>query len=59
MSSSRASGFLKYLATVNKRFRYVKVYNIVKRVNQNTNAISELMEKFVDRYILKRKRVED
>lgn len=50
---------MKYLATVNKRFRYVKVYNITKRVNQNSNAVSDLMQKFVDKYILKRKRMDE
>lgn len=50
---------VKYSATVNKKFRYVKVYKIVKRVNQNTNAVSQFMEKFVDKYILKRNKVEE
>jgi len=50
---------LKYLATVNKKFRYVKVYNVVKRVNQSSNAASDFMEKFVDKYILKKKKADE
>ncbi|MGI0141161.1 MAG: hypothetical protein ACREBF_00715 [Candidatus Micrarchaeales archaeon] len=49
---------MKYLATVNKAFHYVKVYNVVKKVNRNTNVISDFMEKLVDKYILKRKETE-
>ncbi|MDE1824811.1 MAG: hypothetical protein KGH61_02215 [Candidatus Micrarchaeota archaeon] len=47
-----------YKATINKRVRYVKVYRIVKRVNQNTNVATEFMQKFVDRFFLGRKKVE-
>jgi len=49
---------VKYSATVNRKFRYVRVYNVLKKVNQNTNAVSQFMEKFVDKYILKRNKVE-
>ncbi|MDE1762402.1 MAG: hypothetical protein KGH59_04460 [Candidatus Micrarchaeota archaeon] len=50
---------MKYLATVNKRVRYVKVYRIIKRANQSTNALSAAFEKIVNKYVLKRKNVEE
>ncbi|MGC8538312.1 MAG: hypothetical protein ACP5MK_00370 [Candidatus Micrarchaeia archaeon] len=43
-----------YYATVNKKFEYVKVYRIVKKVNENTNSISRLMQKLVDKYLYKK-----
>ena len=49
---------MRYTATINKRVRYVRVYRIVKRVNQNTNVATELMQKFVDKFFLKGKKVE-
>lgn len=49
---------MKYTAAINRRFRYVRVYNIVKRANRQGNAVSDLMEKFVNRYLLKRKSAE-
>ncbi len=48
-------GLTKYYVTVNKKVKYVKVYKILKKVNQNSNLVSDLMLKFVDKYILKKK----
>jgi hypothetical protein len=48
---------LKYFVTINKRAKYVKVYSIVKRVNQNTNFVSEFLRKLVERYTTKGERM--
>ena len=45
----------RYQVTINKKVRYIKVYKVLKRVNQNTNFVSDLMLKLVDKYILKKK----
>ena len=49
---------MKYNVVVNKKFRYVKVYAIKKKINENTNFASKAFQKLVDRYLLKRKNME-
>lgn len=49
---------MEYKIAVNKKFKYVKIYNIKKKVNENTNAVSQFMQRFVDKYILKTQKVE-
>ena len=49
---------MKYSVTVNRKYQYVKVYNIVKKINENTNALSKAASRFVDRFFLKRKGAE-
>ncbi|MGC8710349.1 MAG: hypothetical protein ACP5RF_01940 [Candidatus Micrarchaeia archaeon] len=46
---------MKYYAKINKRIRNIKVYRVVKRVNENTNVISKKFAKFIDKYIMKEK----
>jgi len=46
---------MKYYVSINKRVRNVRVYRIVKKVNENTNSISRFVSKLVDKYIAKRK----
>jgi xanthine dehydrogenase iron-sulfur cluster and FAD-binding subunit A len=46
---------MKYYVSINKPFRNIKVYKIIKRVNENTNAISRAFAKLVDKYIVKKK----
>jgi len=31
----------------------MRIYRVVKRVNDNTNALSRAMQSFVDKYLLK------
>ncbi|MGB9732455.1 MAG: hypothetical protein ACP5P2_00090 [Candidatus Micrarchaeia archaeon] len=50
---------MKYYVSINKHVRNIKVYRILKRFNQNTNKISELFGKFVDKYIAKKKGLEE
>ena len=33
---------MKYIITMNRRIRYIKVYNIVKRVGERQNALTKL-----------------
>ncbi len=46
---------MKYLVNINKRVRNVRIYSIVKKVNENTNAVSKMFQKIIDKYILKKK----
>ena len=40
---------MKYDVTVNKEYHYVKVYKILKKVNESTNPISIAFAKFIDK----------
>jgi len=46
---------MKYYVSINKRVRNIRVYRIVKKVNENTNIISKFIAKLVDKYIAKGK----
>ncbi len=46
---------MRYTLRVNKRFKYVKVVKINKRIHDNTNALSKAVAKFIDKYVAKRK----
>ena len=46
---------MKYYASINKRVRNVRIYRIVKKINENTNSISRFIAKIMDKYIAKRK----
>ena len=43
------------MATINKKFQYVKVYTVLKKTGRHTNAISEALAKFFENRMLKRK----
>ncbi|MCL4375704.1 hypothetical protein M1394_02810 [Candidatus Marsarchaeota archaeon] len=49
---------MKYNVMVNKKYSNVRVYKIVKRVNESTNVASKALQNFIDKYIVRRKRVE-
>ncbi|MGC8586918.1 MAG: hypothetical protein ACP5K9_01355 [Candidatus Micrarchaeia archaeon] len=49
---------MKYYATINKRTQNIKVYRVVKRVNENTNKLSIWFQKLVDRIFLNEKKSE-
>ena len=46
---------MKYAATVNKKYRYVKVYKIVKKINESTDPLSRFTASLVERFLLKKK----
>ncbi len=45
---------MKYNIRINKKFRYVKTYQILKKVNENSNAVSKFVQGFIDRYFEKK-----
>ena len=49
---------MKYYVTLNKKYNYVKVYRVIKRINENTNSLSRAVAAMVDRFILKKKKTE-
>jgi hypothetical protein len=44
---------MKYTFAINRKFSYVKTYRVVKRPDEQTNAISKLVQKLIDKYVLK------
>lgn len=49
---------MEYKVEVNKRFRHVKIFRILKKPNENTNKFSKAMQSFVDKYIVRRQKIE-
>jgi hypothetical protein len=45
---------MQYYITINKKYRYVKVYKMIKKINENTNKISKSVSSFIDRLVLKK-----
>lgn len=37
----------------------MKVYNVLKRVNENTNVVSKSLQHFIEKYILRIKKTEE
>ncbi|MCL5100553.1 MAG: hypothetical protein M1122_01175 [Candidatus Marsarchaeota archaeon] len=46
---------MEYEVIVNKKFRYVKVYTILKKIGGNVNPLAKSVQKFMDRYIARKK----
>lgn len=44
-----------YAVTVNRKYQYVKVFKILKKMNESTNPLSKAAEKLIGRFILKKK----
>lgn len=44
---------MKYTFAINRRFSYVKTYRVAKRPNEQTNAISKLVQQLINKYVLK------
>ncbi len=42
---------MRYAVTVNRKYKYVKVYRVVKRVSGGTNKLSEFTARFIDRLV--------
>ena len=40
---------MRYSVSINRKYQYVKVYNILKKVNENMNPVSKAAARFVDR----------
>jgi len=49
---------MKYYVTLNKKYQYVRVYNILKKINDSSNRLSRAVASLVDRYLLKKKKEE-
>jgi hypothetical protein len=46
---------MRYAVAINRKYQYVKVYKIVRKINENTNALSKAASRFMDRFLLKKK----
>jgi hypothetical protein len=49
---------MKYYATINRKVQNIKVYRVVKKVNENTNFISNWFQKMIDKMFSKEKQSE-
>ncbi len=47
---------MKYYVTSNKKYRYVRVYNVVKKMYENSNMLSRFVSDLVDKFIIQRKK---
>ena len=47
---------MKYTFAINRKFSYVKTYRVVKRPNEQTNAVSKFVQRLIDKYVLKTER---
>ena len=45
---------MKYDVTVNKKYHYVKVFGVLKRINGNVNPVSRALASLVDKWMAKR-----
>ncbi|MEM3781462.1 MAG: hypothetical protein QXT43_00665 [Candidatus Micrarchaeaceae archaeon] len=43
-----------YTVTINKKYSYIKVYKILKRIGPSENKISKVFANLVDRFVSKR-----
>ncbi|MGC9037254.1 MAG: hypothetical protein ACP5GD_01365 [Candidatus Micrarchaeia archaeon] len=44
---------MKYIVSINKKYRYIKVYKIVKKIGQQENKLSIAFSKLIDKLISK------
>ncbi len=44
---------MRYYVTVNKKYKYVRVYDITKRTNESTNRISKYVTSLINKFLLK------
>jgi len=45
---------MKYNVAINKRYQYIKVYTVLKKMQGNTNALSKLVSEMVEKYLIKK-----
>jgi hypothetical protein len=46
---------MRYSISVNRKYRYIKVYNVLKRPNESTNKISKMVSSFLEGMLTKKK----
>ena len=44
---------MKYSPAVSRKFSYVRTYRVVRKVNDQSNAISRFVQGLIDKYVLK------
>lgn len=45
---------MKYNVAINKQYTYIKVYRIVKKVGERSNAVSKALSEFVENLLSKK-----
>ncbi len=45
---------MRYNVVSRKKFRYIKTYKVLKKANEGTNAASKLVQRLIDRYVLRK-----
>ncbi len=45
---------MAYMATINRKFSYVRIYAIKKKPSGNQNAFSKLVESLLQKYVVKK-----
>lgn len=45
---------MKYFVTINKKYQYVKVYNILKKTSERVNPLSKAVSSFVEKLVTKK-----
>ena len=48
---------MEYKFVVNRQYKYMRIYNIVKKVSGNPNIVSKIIQSLVDKYIVKKKQL--
>jgi hypothetical protein len=46
---------MQYSVSVKRRFKYVKTYRVIKRVNDQSNAVSRFVQALLEKYLVKGK----
>lgn len=41
---------MRYSVRINRRFQYIKVVKVIKKVHDNTNRLSKLVADLINRY---------
>ncbi len=49
---------MEYHVEGKRKFRYMRIYAIKKRLNDNTNALSRAMQSFVDKYFNRKEKAD-
>jgi hypothetical protein len=50
---------MRYYVTVNKKYRYIKVFSILKKISESTNPVSRAFESFVGKLSKKKVKAEE
>ena len=49
---------MRYNVVVKKNFKYIKTYNVIRRVNDTTNAASKALQRLIMKYMSSNKKEE-